>query len=76
MWTHEKKVEAEEEAMRRAARWEQAGDWNLPGDELPAIPSLEQVTGWSKADPKKGKHDPDRALFGGWRLKDWKRSRR
>jgi hypothetical protein len=74
MWTHEKKVEAEEEALRRAARWEQVGDWNLPGDELPAIPSLEQVTGWSKA---KGKppHDPDKALFGGWRLRDWKKGK-
>ena len=38
----------------------------------PALPDLSQVTGWSKAAPGKTPHDPDRALFGGWRLKDWK----
>lgn len=36
----------------------------------PALPALEQVTGWSEADPAKPPHHPDRALFGGWRLKD------
>ncbi len=34
------------------------------------LPALDQVTGWSKADPTKVPHDPDVALFGGWRLKD------
>jgi hypothetical protein len=38
----------------------------------PALPSLDQVTGWSKADPNKVPHDPDVALFGGWRIGDWK----
>ena len=38
----------------------------------PLLPALDQVTGWSKADPAKTPHDPDVALFGGWRLKDWK----
>ncbi len=38
----------------------------------PALPALEQVTGWSGADPDKQPHHPERALFGGWRLKDWK----
>ena len=33
------------------------------------LPALDQVTGWSKADPTKVAHDPDVALFGGWRLK-------
>jgi hypothetical protein len=38
---------------------------------LPPLPALDQVTGWSRADPAKVPHDPGRALFGGWRLKDW-----
>lgn len=38
----------------------------------PALPALEQVTGWSNADPDKPPHHPERALFGGWRLADWK----
>ena len=46
----------------------------------PVLPALEQVTGWSKArpelvegaDPGKTPHHPDLALFGGWRLEDWK----
>ena len=33
-----------------------------------ALPDLAQVTGWSRADPEKGGHDPDTALFGGWRI--------
>jgi hypothetical protein len=37
----------------------------------PVLPALEQVTGWSGADPARQPHHPDRALFGGWRLKDW-----
>lgn len=32
------------------------------------LPDLAQVTGWSKASGAEP-HDPDRALFGGWRLK-------
>lgn len=41
-----------------------------PGPHEPAppvLPDLAQVTGWSKASGKPA-HDPDRALFGGWRL--------
>ena len=34
------------------------------------LPDLSQVTGWSNADPEKTPHDPDRALFGGWRIED------
>ncbi|PZO72967.1 MAG: hypothetical protein DI640_10870 [Sphingomonas taxi] len=34
------------------------------------LPALDQVTGWSKADPNKVPHNPGLALFGGWRLKD------
>lgn len=40
----------------------------------PALPALEQVTGWSKARPESAPADPSApALFGGWRLKDWKK---
>ena len=39
------------------------------------LPDLAQVTGWSRADPEKGGHDPDRALFGGWRIEDMERPR-
>jgi hypothetical protein len=35
------------------------------------LPDLTQVTGWSKAAGKPA-HDPDRALFGGWRIDDWR----
>lgn len=37
---------------------------------LPPLPALEQVTGWSRTDPGKTPHHPERALFGGWRLGD------
>jgi hypothetical protein len=39
------------------------------------LPDLAQVTGWSRADPKKRPHHPERALFGGWRLEDMERQR-
>ena len=38
--------------------------------EPPSLPALDQVTGWSKADPTKAPTDAGRALFGGWRLGD------
>lgn len=41
-----------------------------------ATADLAQVTGWSRADPAKGAHDPGRALFGGWRLEDLAAARR
>ena len=37
-----------------------------PHETPPALPDLNQVTGWSAADPAKTPHG-DRALFGGWR---------
>ena len=46
------------------------------GEGIAALPQLDQVTGWSGADPDKLVHNPDRAMFGGWRIGDWKRSRR
>lgn len=77
MWRSEKSREAEAAALRRAARYETSGDWRF-ADEQPApdLPPLHLVTGWSRADPKKPKHNPKRALFGGWRLSDWKKRQR
>jgi hypothetical protein len=40
----------------------------------PALPALDQVTGWSRARARPPEDPPDAArpaLFGGWRLKDW-----
>ena len=39
----------------------------------PALPALEQVTGWSqtRAGPEDAARSAKPALFGGWRLKDW-----
>ena len=34
------------------------------------LPDLAQVTGWSRADPKKAAHHEGVALFGGWRIED------
>jgi hypothetical protein len=39
------------------------------------LPDLAQVTGWSRADPDKAPHHPQRALFGGWRIEDMERAR-
>ena len=44
-----------------------------PAPRTVHLPALDQVTGWSKADPTKTPHDPDVALFGGWRLRDRER---
>ena len=77
MWTAEKAREREQDALRRAAQYEQTGDWRLPEEPPPpALPPLHLVTGWSKADPKKEKHNPKKALFGGWRLSDWRKRQR
>lgn len=82
MWTAEKAREAEDAALRRAAREEGDGDRPPAGEagqglpEPPELPALEQVAGWSKADPSKKPHNPKRALFGGWRLSDWEKRQR
>ena len=69
MWTAEKRQEAEDEAVRRAARYEESGDWRFEEEAPPPeLPPLHLVTGWSRADPAKTPHDPRRTLFGGWRL--------
>lgn len=45
--------------------------WGEAGEDVRrrlALPDLAQVMGWSRADPDKAPHDPDTALFGGWRI--------
>jgi len=76
MWTAEKAREAQEEAVRRAARAAPPADEHAGDEPLPPLPPLHLVTGWSKADPAKPPHNPDLALFGGWRLKDWEKRRK
>jgi hypothetical protein len=68
MWMVEKRVEAEDEALRRAARYEASGSWRHEDEPPPpGLPPLETVTGWSKAGGKAGRHG-GLALFGGWRI--------
>jgi len=78
MWTAEKNREAEDEALRRAAHYEATGDWRYEDEPAPppTLPPLELVTGWSKAAKIKVIYNPGRALFGGWRLADWKKRSR
>jgi hypothetical protein len=70
MWRVETSLEAEAEALRRAARFEETGGWRHE-DEIPPpeLPPLELVTGWSRASGKPP-HHPGVALFGGWRIED------
>ena len=52
--------------------------WGEAGEDVRrrlALPDLAQVTGWSRADPEKVAHDPDTALFGGWRIEDLEKGR-
>jgi hypothetical protein len=70
---HEQRLERMREDYRRAEAERQAAR-ERPGPHEPPppmLPDLGQVTGWSKADPTKPPHDPDTALFGGWRIQDW-----
>ncbi len=55
------------EAERRAR-----GIPHLFGPKILPLPALDQVKGWSKADPEKRGQDRDRPMFGGWRIGDWK----
>lgn len=73
MWRAEKSREAEAEAMRRAARYEESGGWRHE-DEVPPpeLPPLDQVTGWSRAKGGPA-HRPGLALFGGWRIEEMER---
>ncbi len=56
--------------IAEAARRER-GEPTLMNPDPPRLPALDQVTGWSKADPTKVSHHPDTALFDGWQLEDW-----
>jgi len=65
------------EAEARVRHYEATGSWRYPDEPLPPeLPPLDQVTGWSKADPAKKRHHPERPLFGGWRLDDWEKRKR
>jgi hypothetical protein len=76
MWTVGNTREAEDAALR-AAHYEETGTWRYAHEQPPPpLPPLHLVTGWSKADPAKVKHNPDLALFGGWRIEDWHKRRR
>jgi hypothetical protein len=46
------------------------------GEGIAPLPQLGVVDGWSKADPAKKAHDPEKAMFGGWRIKDWEKQKR
>ncbi|MFL6843928.1 MAG: hypothetical protein ACJ8ER_03495 [Allosphingosinicella sp.] len=73
MWGAEKDLEAEEDALRRAARFDETGDWRFEDEAPPPpLPPLELVTGWSKAKGGPA-HNPDLALFGGWRIGEMRR---
>lgn len=62
------------DAIERSARFEATGQWRLPDEAAPPpLPPLHLVTGWSRADPGKGKHNPKIALFGGWRIEEMER---
>lgn len=76
MWSVEKDLEAEAEALCRAARFEQTGD-RRHEDEVPppTLPPLELVTGWSRASGRPAYHEGV-ALFGGWRIGDMEKRRR
>lgn len=72
---YEARQERERERFRVMEAARQArGEGPYWSDE-PVLPDLSQVTGWSRADPAKKPHDPDRALFGGWRIEDMKRDK-
>jgi hypothetical protein len=69
----EKAMDEEDEALRRAARFEAGGGWRLEDEPPPpALPPLETVTGWSRAKGGAGRHS-GLALFGGWRIGEMER---
>jgi hypothetical protein len=75
MWTAEKAREAEDRAIRRAEHYEETGSWRYAHEQPPPkLPPLHLVTGWSKATGKPA-HNSNLALFGGWRISDWKKRR-
>ena len=56
------------------ARRARGEPWLMGPKELPPLPALDQVEGWSKADVTKAVYHQGIALFGGWRLDDMKSS--
>ncbi|MBC9032424.1 hypothetical protein IAG41_08480 [Sphingomonas sp. JC676] len=69
-WKAEKAWDREGYEVRRAALRE--GPRRSPHEPpAPELPALDQVTGWSDAEAGKAPLGDGRALFGGWRLKDW-----
>jgi len=74
MWEEQQRRSREEFEVAEAERWAQGlPPWGPAGEDVRrklGLPDLAQVTGWSRADPEKGGHDPGRALFGGWRIED------
>ncbi|PAX07337.1 hypothetical protein [Sphingomonas lenta] len=67
----EARADAAREDFRRAEAMRQVHGEGSPYHRWVVMPDLSQVGGWSKADPDKPAHDPGRALFGGWRIRDW-----
>jgi hypothetical protein len=70
MYRHGQDRRREEYALAEAARRDR-GEPSPFEPAPPVLPALDQVTGWSKADPCKAAHHPGVAMFGGWRLPDW-----
>jgi len=68
LWTAQQMRDAEDRAIAEASQGEGKRSPHEPPP--PLLPSLDQVTGWSKAGEGEV-YDPDVALFGGWRLRDW-----
>jgi hypothetical protein len=58
-------AKAEDQVTRALDAWA-AKLGAAPPETPPSLPDLDQVTGWSAADPAKVPHGPE-ALFGGWR---------
>ena len=76
MWSVEKDLAAEAEAVRRAARYEATGGWRHSDEPPPPeLPPLELVTGWSRASGRPALHEGV-ALFGGWRIGDMEKRKR
>ena len=67
MWAAEQGRAAERAAVARALASD--GEEEAPPPELPPLPALDQVTGWSRASGRAPYHEGP-PLFGGWRIKD------
>lgn len=69
-WQANLNWEDEDRAIEAAIRGEGPPGPHEPPP--PALPALDQVEGWSKADPDKRGQNSERPMFGGWRIGDWK----